>query len=365
MRRIGYLYESMCDLATIKYAIKMASKGKTKRRYIQKVLKNEDMYARKLQKMLQEEKVVLLENTLQEIFDRSCLKKRIITVPKFFPDQIIHWLLILKLEPIMRKGMYRYSCGSVPARGGLEAKKYVVKALRDKRNRYVAKLDISKFFNNVDTKILLQMFERKVKDKRFLSLLKQVLDNGGKGLPIGYYTSQWFSNFYLEGLDHYIKEQLQVRYYVRYVDDMVLIDTNKRKLHKAVDLINQYLNTIKLKLKDNWQVWKIDSRPIDFVGFRFYRDRTMLRRRIYYRLLRRIRRTQKKGYMSIQQAMGILSLLGWLCHISNGYNFYKFRVYPYTPKNKLKKIVSAYGKKLNGGNQNGNKKESIQQSSMA
>lgn len=348
MKRIGNLYESICDLNTIKSAIRMASKGKTQRHYIRKVLRNIDYYATKLKTMLDTNNVVLSENKIEEIYDNSCLKKRIITVPKFFPDQIIHWLLIMKLEPIMKKGMYRYTCGSVPGRGGTEAKKYVVRALRDKRIRYVAKLDISKFFNNVNIKILSQMFKRKVKDKRFTDLIDKVLENGGKGLPIGYYTSQWFSNFYLEGLDHYIKEKLKVKYFVRYVDDMVLLDTNKRKLHRAVDSINEYLHSIGFKLKGNWQVWKVDSRPIDFVGFRFYRNRIMLRKKIYFKLLKRIRNIQKRNYITPKQAMGLLSLIGWLSHITNGYNFYKLKIYKIAPRKKLTKIVSENSKKIGG-----------------
>ena len=173
MKRVGNLYDSICDLDTIKLAIKMASKGKTKRHYIIKVLRNVDAYALKLKEMLDNNSVVLSENSLEEIFDSSCLKKRIITVPKFFPDQIIHWLLIMKLEPIMKKGMYRFTCGSVPGRGGTDAKKFVIKALRDKKVRYVAKLDISKFFNNVDTKILTQMFKSKVKEKLFTEPIRR------------------------------------------------------------------------------------------------------------------------------------------------------------------------------------------------
>ena len=90
----------------------------------------------------------------------------------------------------------------------------------------------------------------KIKDKEFIQLISRVLENGGKGLPIGYYTSQWFSNFYLEGLDHLIKEQLDIKVYIRYVDDMLLVESNKRKLQKAIPTIKGYLATIKLELKN-------------------------------------------------------------------------------------------------------------------
>lgn len=345
MKRVGYLYEKMCDLSLIRYAIRKAAQGKTYKHYIRKVLQNEEAYALRIQEMLVKQQVKLSPNRQITIFDRSCNKERIITVPKFFPDQIIHWAVMLVIEPIIMKGMYRFNCGSVPNRGGMEAKRYVERAIKDEKIKYVAKLDISKFFNSVKPKYVMEMFRNKIKDENVLRLVEEILRNGGDCLPIGYYTSQWFSNFFLEGFDHFVKEELKIKKYVRYVDDMVLLDSNKRKLHKAITRINEYLHTIGLKLKDTYQVWKVDSRPIDFVGFRFYRDKTLLRKKIFFRLCRRVRKVRKTEYISVHQAQGILSLLGWLSHI-NAWKFYKERIYPYAPKWKLKNIVSHHAKKL-------------------
>jgi len=293
MKRIGHLYEKMCDIALIKLAIHKAAQGKTQKYYIRKVLAKIDEYALRIQDMLVNETISLSPNRQIEIYDRSCSKTRMITVPKFFPDQILHWVLMLVIEPIIQKGMYRYSCGSVPGRGGMEAKKFVERALKDEKVRYVAKLDISKFFNSVKPKYLLPMFERKIKDKRVIGLIGKILENGGDCLPIGYYTSQWFSNFFLEGFDHFVKEELGIKYYVRYVDDMVLLDTNKRKLRKAIARMEAYLNEIGLHLKPNYQIWKVNSRPIDFVGFRFYKEKVVLRKKIFFRLCRRVRNVKK------------------------------------------------------------------------
>lgn len=349
MKRVGYLYEKMCDLSLIRYAIRKAAQGKTYKHYIRKVLQNEEAYALRIQEMLVNESVKLSPNRQITIYDRSCSKERIITVPKFFPDQILHWAVMLVIEPIITKGMYRFNCGSVPTRGGMEAKRYVERALKDEKIRYVAKLDISKFFNSVKPKYLMAMFRNKIKDEKVLRLISAILKNGGDCLPIGYYTSQWFSNFFLEGFDHYVKEELKIKKYVRYVDDMVLLDTNKRKLHKAIARMDEYLHKIGLKLKRNYQVWKVGSRPIDFVGFRFYQDKTVLRKKIFFRLCRRVRNVRKSGYITVHQAQGILSLLGWLSHI-NAWRFYKEKIYPYAPKSRLKNIVSNHAKKIIGGN---------------
>lgn len=81
----------------------------------------------------------------------------------------------------------------------------------------------------------------------------------------GNFTSQWFANFYLQDLDHYIKEKLKVKYYLRYMDDMLLFGRNKKELHKCRELVDEYLHKEGLRLKENWQLFKTDSRPIDFL----------------------------------------------------------------------------------------------------
>ena len=206
MKRVGYLYEKMLNLDLIKLAIHKAAQGKTTKDYIAVVLNDIETYAQNIKTMLETGDVILSPNKQIPLYDRSCEKTRIITVPKFYPDQIIHWLVMLVVESVIRRGMYRYSCGSVPNRGGMEAKRFIERVIKQGKARYVAKLDISKFFNNVKPAILMSLFRRKIKDEKFLRLIEKVLENGGDCLPIGYYTSQWFSNFYLERFDHFVKE---------------------------------------------------------------------------------------------------------------------------------------------------------------
>lgn len=340
MKRIGYLYQTLCNKDFINLAITKASKGKTKRSYIQKILANRQFYVDEIYEMFVTKNIQLTPPRERIIFDNSSLKERLIKVPKFYPDQIIHWCIVMAIQHIMEKGMYKYCCGSVPKRGGVKAKRYLEKSLRNKRLklRYCLKIDIRKFFPSINNDKLLEMFARKIKDKDMLWLIKKVLDNGGNGLPIGYYTSQWFSNFYLESLDHTIKEKLGIPVFIRYVDDMTMLGSNKRKLHGVIHYLETYLEDISLTLKPNYQVWKIDSRPIDFLGYRFFTTYTQLRKRIYNRLMRRVKKIG--NYITISQAKGLLSLFGWLVQLKNKL-YYKLLFL----KKRLASYISSYDRR--------------------
>lgn len=336
MKRIGYLYEKICDLENIQLAFVNAAKGKKKRETVQHVLDNQDFYVKKLHELLIRKTLRLGKNKVKVIWDSSSLKYREITVPRFFPDQVTQWAIVQVLRPLMERGMYRYCCGSVPNRGGQAALEETVKAVRDSETQYVAKLDIHKFFPSINTDILYQMFEKRIKDKDCLWLIKQILDSADN-LPIGYYTSQWWSNFYLQGIDHYIKEKLHIKYYIRYVDDIVLVDKSKSLLQFAVGSINYELGKIGLKIKDNWQVWKKDSRPVDFVGYRIWSYKIEVRKRIQANIQRRCRNIAKRGNCTPKQARGLLSLVGYLTHC-NGRRLYMHTVKPVISLRRLKYV---------------------------
>lgn len=343
MKRIGYLYEKIYDIENVKLAIKNAAKGKRRRRYVRRIVENTDYYAEKISAMLKSDAYKPSPNRIKTIYDRSSQKERTITIPRFYPDQIVQWAAMQVLQPVFMKGMYRYCCGSVPRRGGIDAKKYVEKVIRRRKDaRYVLKLDIKKFFPSVSHDKLKELIAAKIKDKAVLRLLFAIIDNGGDGLPIGYYTSQWLSNFFLQSVDHYIKENLHVKYYVRYVDDMVLMGANKRKLKRAMFALAEYLEKsgYGVKIKDNWQLWKAHSRPIDFVGYRFYREYTLLRKKLFNRLIRTLKRIKERG-LNICRAYKLNALLGWCAHINFG-RLYLESIKPIISKNAICRYISRY-----------------------
>lgn len=345
MKRVGFLYDKICDVDNIKLAIRNASKGKRKRGYVYRILINIDHYAEEISNLLKTKRFIPSPNRQKTIRDGACGKERIITIPAFYPDQIIHWAIIQIIQPVLMKGMYAYSCGSVPGRGGRVVKKYVEKVQRRKDAKYVLKLDIRKFYPSIQHDKLMKLLSKRIKDRDLLNLLWAIIQSGGRGLPIGYYTSQWLANFYMQEVDHYIKEELKVKYYVRYVDDMVLLGPNKWLLKVVIPYLTAYLlnNGYGLKLKRDWQLWKIYSRPLDFVGYRFYRGYTLLRKRIFYRLMRTVRNIQKNG-LNICRARRFNSLVGWASHI-NFAKYYLTHIKPIVSKHTSNRYISRYDRK--------------------
>lgn len=349
MKRIGNIFEKIVSIENLNLALDKACRKKRDKSYVKRILDNRDYYISTLQKKLLDGTFKFSDNISFEIFDKASNKIRLIHMPKFYPDQIVHWALCLQITDIIKKGMYKYNVGSVPGRGGIAAKRYIDKIYsNDKKIKYVMKLDIKKYFPNVSKCKLKSLFRRKIKDIKTLTLIDGVIDNCDYGLPIGYYTSQWFSNFYLEELDHFIKEKLKIRYYVRNVDDMVFIDTNKRKLRRALLSIKYFLlsKNYNITIKDNWQIWKIHSRPLDFVGYKFYKDKTKLRNKIFYHITRLVRRVKIRGYCNIHSARSLSSLLGWLKHIPCGKGYYLNNIKPVISKNMLSNIISNHDRNI-------------------
>ena len=297
MKRVGFLYPKITSRENIARAITNASKGKKDRRIVKQILGNYNFYVNEVQKMLINKTYAPSPYIILKIKDGTRKKERIIYKPQFYPDQIVHWALMQQIEPILKRGMYDLCCASIRGRGLHTATKYVKRIIvNDRKNtKYCLQLDIKKFYPSIDRDILKSKFKRIIKDPDTLHLLGLIVDSSEEGVPIGNYTSQWFANFFLQDLDHFIKEQLKVKYYVRYMDDMLLFSRNKKELHKARLQIVEFLKKENLRLKENWQLFKVDSRPLDFLGYRLYRGYTTIRKSNFLRIKRRIKKIHKKG----------------------------------------------------------------------
>lgn len=136
-----------------------------------------------------------------------------------------------------------------------------------KDNYYLLKLDISKFFDSIDHDILKKKLRTKIKDKDALKILDTIIDSTDKGLPIGANTSQLFAIFYLDEVDKYIKEELKIKCYIRYQDDMLLIHQDKEYLKYCLDRIRFKLDNLGMNLNNKTKIYK-SNENINFIGVR-------------------------------------------------------------------------------------------------
>jgi RNA-directed DNA polymerase len=234
-------------------------------------------------------------------------KERTVYRLPYYPDRITHHAVMNILEPVF-KSLFTADTYSCIKGKGIHAAAYNIRrALADEdATRYCLKLDIKKFYPSIDHRILKDLLRRKFKDLDLLWLLDEIIDSTD-GIPIGNYLSQYFANFYLCYFDHWIKEQKRVKYYFRYADDIVILSSNKYYLHQLLIDITQYLsNNLALSVKENYQVFPVESRSIDFVGYRFYHTHTLLRKSI------------KKSFARMMIKSGdpasLVSYYGWAKH---------------------------------------------------
>lgn len=204
-------------------------------------------------------------------------------------------------------------------------------------------MDVRKFYPSINKDRLKEKFRRIIKDENCLWLINKIIDSNDKGIPLGNYTSGFFSNYYLTDLDNFIKGNLKIKYYVRYVDDLVILHSNKKYLREVLSKISMFLSNEDLVLKYNYQIFNLKYRDIDFLGYRFFRDKTILRKRNMFRISRRVKSISKRSVISFKDASAVISYYGWIIN-SDSYNFYNNYIKMYADVNQMKKIISDYYK---------------------
>ncbi|SBW07435.1 conserved hypothetical protein [uncultured Desulfovibrio sp.] len=213
------------------------------------------------------------------------VKPRRIDAPTL-SDCIVHHAVMNVMEPWFEKRFVAdsYACrkGKGTHAASLRTTEFMRQASRKWGTPYVLKGDISRYFASINHERLLAMLPKLVSDKDVLWLFhKIVLENGyeGQGLPLGSLTSQWMANLYLDSLDHFIKDDMGLPYYVRYMDDFVIIGPNKAWCWTALEQVEAFVNgSLQLALNPKTGIWPI-SKGIDFVGYRHWTDHTLPRKR--------------------------------------------------------------------------------------
>lgn len=338
-------------------AFKKARKGKSKKLY---VLEFEANFHENILKLHDELK--------SQTYKPEPLVNFVVKDPKTrkisksaFRDRIVHHAIIRVIEPIFDKGFIYDSCANRVQKGTLFAikrfelfKRKVTNNL--KSEAFCFKADVKHYFQEVNQKILMEIIKRKISDEKVIWLIERILKNGGRteardkfteqstsasgsrtgvGMPLGNLTSQFFANVYLNELDYFVKHNLKAKFYIRYVDDFVILHMSKEQLEIWKKEIERFLReTLRLELHPQKSKIICLSRGIDFVGFRNFYHHNLLRKRSIRKMLYAVE-TYKQGGISKESLLEIFQ--GWQAY-SKWAASYKLR------RSVVKKI---YSKKVN------------------
>lgn len=257
MRRIGNLWGSLCSFENLLLAYRKARRGKGGSAAVQHFALNLESQLLILQRELLEGSYQPGEYRLFTIYERK--PRQIAAAP--FRDRVVHHALMNVIEPLLDRTFIEDSYACRKGKGLHAAiRRYQQWA---KRYPYVLQMDVSRYFPSIDHTILKQKISRKIKDRKVVSLIERIIDTSPlfeqepqqwfegddlltpqerrKGIPIGNLTSQFFANLYLNDLDHFIKQKLRVKGYLRYVDDLTLLAGSKPELHHWRGAIEQQL----------------------------------------------------------------------------------------------------------------------------
>lgn len=333
MKRYGNLWPIICSMENLKAAHKSARKGKTFYREVKMVDNDPEKYLKEIQDSLLNKTFHTSEYV---VFERQeGQKQRTIYKLPYYPDRIVQWAVLRVIEPILIKNFTKDTYSAIPGRGTHLALTRLRKALKEdvKGTRYCLKLDMRKYYQSIPHNRLKDTYARLFKDPNLLWVLDEIIDStpGEIGIPIGNYISQYSGNLYLSPLDHWLKENKRVRYYYRYMDDIVILHESKEYLHqlfKEIELFTR--DRLDLTIKGNWQVFPTDVRGIDFLGYRVFRNFVLLRKSTAKNFKRKMRSISKKlaqgGRINYSEWCSFNSYKGWLKYCDSYRLYQKYMV---------------------------------------
>lgn len=287
--------EKLYSLDNLFLAYRKARKGKSKKIYVLNFEKNLEKNLLDLQKEL-----------MDKTYYPADLKRFIVRDPKTrtihaatFRDRIVHHAIVNIIKPIYQPIFIYDSFASQKEKGShlaVERFDYFIKKvsngqlIKNSLNKnqikgYCLKADFRKYFDSVNHEVLINILEKKIKDKDLIYLIRKVLENFQikVGMPLGNYTSQFFANVYLNELDYYVKHVLKAKYYIRYVDDFVILHKNKKRLEYYLKHINNFLPCLKIKLHPDKTDIHALRNGICFLGYRvFYTFKLLKKRNLRY-----------------------------------------------------------------------------------
>jgi retron-type reverse transcriptase len=334
MKRYGNLWCEIIDFANL---LKAASKAQRGKRFRENVLAFNYNLESEILQLQTELKSQTYQPGAYKTFEIKEPKPRLISAAPY-RDRVVHHALCNIIAPIFENTFIFDSYANRTGFGTHRALRRFTQFYRS--SRYILQCDIKKYFPSIDHGILKTLLRRKIKCADTLWLIDRLIDNSNsqeavleyfpgdelltpsyrrRGLPIGNLTSQFFANVYLSGFDHFVKEQLQVKKYVRYVDDFALFGEDRYLLVESQLAIEEYLASLRLKLHPVKNQLLETKSGANFLGFRVFPDRI----RVRTENLRRARR--RLGQMQVEYSQGKITLKkvrqhlqSWVAHLKHG-----------------------------------------------
>src|SRR3989344_4473131 len=284
MKIYDNLYQQFYSYENLEYAFKKARKHKTKKDY---VIKFENSLKENLLQLRNELIFHIYQPRPLETFIIRDSKTRKISKSDF-RDRVIHHALVNILEPIFDKFFIYDSYANRKNKGTLKAVKrfdyFKIKVSKNNtKNCFILKADIKHYFETVSHDILILILRKKIYDKKVIWLIKKILLNDNTkeiGIPLGNLTSQFFANVYLNELDYFVKHKLKAKYYIRYVDDFVILHSSKKQLFEWKEKINKFLKeNLKIELHPDKSKIILLNRGPPFLGFRIFNYHKLLKKK--------------------------------------------------------------------------------------
>ena len=337
MKRQGNLWGRLTSFTNLIRAAEKASRGKRGQASVARFHFDLERELCRLQDELRSKTYIPSGYRTFRIYEP---KARLISAAPY-RDRVVHHALCRVLEPIFEPAFIFDSYACRTGKGTHAAVERLISFAR--RNRYVLKGDISKYFPSIDHAILKALVARKVKDPDVLWLVDLIIDHSNpqepalrwfagddllaplgrrRGLPIGNQTSQFLANVYLNPFDHFVKEGLRAQHYIRYVDDFILLSDDKGLLAEARDRCREYLESLRLRLHPHKSVISRSQDGVRFLGYRVFPDHRLLARENITRMRRRLRRYQAafaQGELSAAEVRR--RLVGWIGHAQHARTF--------------------------------------------
>ena len=301
MKRKGNLYQDTYKRENIEDAIKEVCGNTKNKRYVEKLRESIIEQTAKIYYTLKNEKYVVGPYHYFTIYEP---KKREIVSQNMFDKVINHLVARHILHPTLLPCLEDFNVASRAEKGTSKGIELYMNARRYYYNRYgtyyMLKCDISKFFMSIDHDILKQKLKKRIKDKKALKIVFDIIDSNEQGLGIGNMTSQVLAIFYLNDLDHFIKEELKIKKAIRYQDDFILFHESKEYLTYCLERIKEFLAKEKLYLNKKTRIYKSTDNSI-FLGINKYGKYSK------YRTVNR--RIKHKRYLYKKGKVDLLSLI--------------------------------------------------------